>query len=180
MKKTAIIIIAAFMLLTISSCGMASDNDSYTGSDTSIGGLFWDILHGHRGDSGTQKTDAVTIRILNDTGADLADIAISYSQDGDVLGSCGTGHADNSPLKNGSECTFDFLPEDFPSGKITSLKLDIFARAVSEQDYTACGSVLIEKPAFGNEYELTIKYEDGCYCVLHSDDDCVDTGLSGG
>ena len=44
-----IILLMVFLMLGMAACG-PKEEEGYTGGDTSIGGLFRDILHGERGD----------------------------------------------------------------------------------------------------------------------------------
>lgn len=48
MKRCIIFLI--IIILTLSLCACTDSAREDTGGDTDIGGLFWDILHGERGD----------------------------------------------------------------------------------------------------------------------------------
>lgn len=55
------------IILALSLCACTDSERDDTGGDTDIGGLFWDILHGVRGDEPAQEEQTVIIDIHNDT-----------------------------------------------------------------------------------------------------------------
>ena len=57
--KTAILLTAVSMMLSLAACDAGTKDEKYTGGDTSIGGLFEDILNGERGDT-VETTPVVT------------------------------------------------------------------------------------------------------------------------
>ena len=164
MKKNIVLIIVLLMLLSLAACGDVNGQSDISG-DTSIGGLFWDILHGERGDSDSQKNQSITVSIFNETDIGLSDIAISWSQNGTVLGSRGMEHTNKTIIAKDEKCSFEFLPEDFKSGEMTDLQFDVFAGVIPGEDYVACGSIFITDPVFGEEYVFEIRFEEEDYSL---------------
>jgi len=160
MKKAVILLVISLMLLSMASCSRTN-----TSGDTSIGGLFSDILRGIRGDSGANDPRAVTLKIRNAADTAFTDIGIRWSQNGAVLGTRGMMNADHSPLKKGEEWSFEFLPEDIPTGELKDLLFEIFVGTAPGEDYTACGAAALSEAAFGDVYEYELRYEDGCFAL---------------
>ena len=150
---------AVCLLLAFTACGKAPE-EGYTGGDTSIGGLFRDILQGKRGDS-----DTVRVQIRNETDAEWKDIGIAWYVNGKMIGSRGMEHAGNTLIRKDESVTFRFLPEDFPAGETGDLQIDVYIGTASGEDYISCGTVRISDPAFGDLYSYELRCEDGRYTV---------------
>lgn len=63
-----------------------------------------------------QETGTFRIQVRNNIHAKIYGIAIHYYLDGELIGTRGVENADKSPLKQGNEFSFEFVPNDFPSG----------------------------------------------------------------
>lgn len=168
MKKILVILTEAALMLSFSACRANPDRVN-TAGDTSIGGLFWDILQGQRGD--TEKPQAILINIENHTGSGIPDIAMSWSQDGIPLGSRGMEHANQSPISEGEIISFDFLPEDFALAELKNLRFDVYVGAAPHEDYTACGGFFLETAAYGEAYSFELRMEDGSYVLWQTFED---------
>ena len=102
------------------------------------------------------SVDGFIVYIQNDTGADIHTVQLHYWLSGEVLGSMGGCHADNSPIKPGTSMEFQFLPEDFPkNADLSSFSLQIQALDENENPSTAAISLSVPA-AYGRIYEISL------------------------
>ena len=107
------------------------------------------------GAPGDEKS-VLTVRIVNQSEVNLYSIVASYSFDGETLGSkvC-------ERISSGYELIF--LTDELPTERIDSIKPDLYAAEKASEDYSFCGSAVIEYPQAGNIYTLTLSGD-----TLHS------------
>lgn len=147
MKRTIISILIIAALCVLTAC--TKNPGTYTGGDTDIGGMFHDIFFGEEQEELSFKLD-----IKNDTAANIYSAAISWYVDGEVVGSRGAlDAAGNYLLLPGQVITCEFLPDDFPDGELSEVKIDVFVKeSAGEVDFVPCGTLIIPSPVYGQDY----------------------------
>ena len=158
----SILIIAALCMLT--ACTRKSAADS--GGDTNIGGMFHGIFFGEE-----QKELSFTLDIKNDTSVKLYSAAISWYVDGEMVGSRGAlDAADNYLLLPGQVISCKFLADDFPDGKPSEVKIDVFVKEdPGDTDFVSCGTAIIPSPVYGQDYPVRL-VEDEKYSLISGDE----------
>ena len=138
MKHTILLILTALVILSIlTGCGAAGKQAS-TAAESKEGA-------------------ALTVRIVDQSAVKLYSIAVSYSANGETLGSkvCERieGEADQPVY------TFRFVPSELPAAPLDVLQLDVFAAEKAGEDFSSCGSAVIKSPQPGGVYTLTLNGE---------------------
>ena len=137
MKHTISILLAAVILSVLTGCGAAGKQASTIAENEK--GTVW------------------TVRILNQSAVNLYGIAVSYSANGDTLGSKACEQVD----KKAGQAVYEFRfgPDELPAVPIDSFRLDVFAAEKAGEDFSDCGSAVIKNPQPGGVYTLTLNGE---------------------
>ncbi|MBR0160365.1 MAG: hypothetical protein IJQ02_03595 [Oscillospiraceae bacterium] len=106
----------------------------------------------------------LTVRIVNQSAVNLNGIAVSYSANGETLGSKTCEQirveADQTVYE------FSFVRDELPTTSIDSFRLDVFAMEKAGEDYSDCGSAVIKSPQPGVIYTLALNGEDAAALTL--------------
>ena len=145
MKHTISILLTAVIILSmLTGCGAAGKQASTAEED--------------------EKKAVLTVRIVNQSAVKLYGIAVSYSANGETLGSkaCDRIEGDaDQPVY-----AFSFVRDELPTTSIDSFRLDVFASEKAGEDYSDCGSAVIKSPQPGLIYTLTLNGEDAAALTL--------------
>ena len=98
-----------------------------------------------------------TVRIVNQSPVSLYGIAVSYSANGETLGSKACERTD----KKGGQAVYEFRfgPDELPAAPIDTFRLDVFAAEKGGEDFSDCGSAVIKSPQPGDVYTLVLNGE---------------------
>ena len=105
----------------------------------------------------SEEKSVLTVRIVNQSAVNLYGIAVSYSANGETLGS----KACEQIEKNAGQAVYEFRfgQDELPAAPIDSFRLDVFAAEKAGEDYSDCGSAVIKSPQPGGLYTLTLHGE---------------------
>ena len=109
------------------------------------------------GISKNEQGNAMTVRIENQSAVNLYGIAVSYSANGEILGSKACERID----KNAEQAVYEFyfVPDELSAAPIDTFQLEVFAAEKAGEDYSDCGSALINSPQAGAIYSLALTGE---------------------
>ena len=138
MRHTILIILMVVIILTVlTGCGAAGKQASTI--------------------SENEVETVLTVRIVNRSAVNLYGIAVRYSANGETLGSkaCDRieGEADQPVY------AFSFVPDELPDTPLDAFRLDVFAAERAGEDYSDCGSAVIQSPQSGAAYSLALTGE---------------------
>ena len=105
----------------------------------------------------SEEKSVLTVRIVNQSAVNLYGIAVSYSANGETLGSKACEQID----KKAGQAVYEFRfgPDELPAVPIDTFRLDVFAAEKAGEDYSDCGSAVIKSPQPGGLYTLTLHGE---------------------
>ena len=105
----------------------------------------------------SEEGTVLIVRIINQSAVNLYDIAVSYSANGETLGSKACEQID----KKAGQAVYEFRfgPDELPAVPIDTFRLDVFAAEKAGEDYSDCGSAVIKSPQAGGLYTLTLHGE---------------------
>ena len=105
----------------------------------------------------SEEGTVLIVRIINQSAVNLYGIAVSYSANGETLGSKACEQID----KNAGQAVYEFRfgPDELPAVPIDTFRLDVFAAEKAGEDYSDCGSAVIKSPQPGGLYTLTLHGE---------------------
>ena len=104
-----------------------------------------------------EEGSGLTVRIVNQSAVKLYGIAVSYSANGETLGSKVCERIDKKAGQAIYE--FSFVPDELPAAPIETFRLDVFAAEKAGEDFSDCGSAVIKSPQPGAAYSLTLTGE---------------------
>ena len=101
-----------------------------------------------------EKETVLTVRIANQSAVSLYGIAVSYSANGETLGSKVCERTD----KKAGQAVYEFRfgPDELTAAPIDTFRLDVFAAEKAGEDFSSCGSAVIKSPQPGGVYTLTL------------------------
>ena len=145
MKHKIIMILAAVIILSVlTGCGAAEKQESAI--------------------AGSEKESILTVRIVSQSSLNLYGIAVSYSVNGETLGSKACERNDKKAEQTVYE--FCFVPEEHSAAPIEVFRLDVFAAEKAGEDFVPCGSAVIKSPQPGAVYTLALNGEDAAALTL--------------
>ena len=111
-----------------------------------------------------EKETVLTVRIANQSAVSLYGIAVSYSANGETLGSKVCERTD----KKAGQAVYEFRfgPDELPTAPIDTFRLDVFAAEKAGEDFSSCGSAVIKNPQPGGVYTLTLNGEEAASLTL--------------
>ena len=111
-----------------------------------------------------KQASTLTVCVVNQSAVNLYDIAVSYSANGETLGSKVCERID----KKGEQAVykFSFVQDELPAAPIGTFRLDVFAAEKAGEDYSGCGSAVIKSPQPGDVYTLALNGEDAAALTL--------------
>ena len=116
-----------------------------------------------------------TVRIVNQSPVSLYGIAVSYSANGETLGSKACDQirveADQTVYE------FNFVRNELPTASIDSFRLDVFAAEKAGEDYSDCGSAVIKSPQTGVVYTLTLNGDAVTALTLSTEEQDIELKL---
>ena len=135
--KLSMILTAAVILYVLTGCGAAGKQAAAIAE--------------------SEEKSVLTVRIVNQSAVNLYGIAVSYSANGETLGSKACEQID----KNAGQAVYEFRfgPDELPAVPIDTFRLDVFAAEKAGEDYSDCGSAVIKSPQPGGLYTLTLHGE---------------------
>ena len=142
--KVSIILAVAVILSVLTGCGAAGKQASTIAE--------------------SEKGIALTVRIVNQSAVNLYGIAVSYSANGETLGSkvC-------DQIKQEADQTvyeFKFVQDELPAAPIDTFRVDVFAAEKAGEDFSDCGSAVIKSPQLGGVYTLALNGEEAAALTL--------------
>ena len=105
-----------------------------------------------------KQASTLTVCVVNQSAVNLYDIAVSYSANGETLGSKACERIDEKDEQAVYE--FSFVQNELPAAPIDAFRLDVFAAEKAGEDYSDCGSAVIKNPQPGDVYTLAMNGED--------------------
>ena len=146
--KVSIILAVAVILSVLTGCGAAGKQASTIAE--------------------SEKGIALTVRIVNQSAVNLYGIAVSYSANGETLGSkvC-------DQIKQEADQTvyeFKFVQDELPAAPIDTFRVDVFAAEKAGEDFSDCGSAVIKSPQPGDVYTLALNGEDVAALALSTEE----------
>ena len=112
----------------------------------------------------SEEGTVLTVRIVNHSAVNLYGIAVSYSANGETLGSKVCERIDTNAGQVVYE--FDFVPDELPIAPIDSFRLDVFAAEQAGENFSDCGSAVIKSPQLGGVYTLALNGEEAAALTL--------------
>ena len=107
---------------------------------------------------------AFTVHIVNQSAVKLHDVAVSYSVNGETLGSKVSEHVKVKAEQTVYE--FRFVPDELSSSPIDDLRLEVFVAEKAGEDYSACGSAVIKSPQAVEVFTLSLHGEEAAALTL--------------
>jgi hypothetical protein len=123
------------------------------------------------GISENEEGTVLTVRIENQSAVNLYSIAVSYSVNGKLLGSKAYDRIDRKADHTVYE--FCFVRDELPIVSGDSFQIDVFAAEIAAEDYSDCGSVVIEQPRYGTVYTMLVQGDELSDLVLSTNEDAV-------
>ncbi len=117
-----------------------------------------------------EETVVLTVRILDQSAVNLYGIAASYSAKGETLGSILKVCELVDKKANQAVYEFNFVPDELPAAPIDSFRLDVFAAEKAGEDFSDCGSAVIQSPQPGGVYTLALNGEDVAALTLSTEE----------
>lgn len=105
----------------------------------------------------SEEGTVLTVRIENQSAVNPYGIAVSYSVNGEILGSKACDQINKKAEQAMYE--FSFVPDELPIAPIDSFRLDVFAAEQAGEDFSDCGSAVIKSPQLGCVYTLVLNGE---------------------
>ena len=135
--KLSMILTAAVILSVLTGCGAAGTQASTIAEN--------------------EKETVLTVRIVNQSAVNLYGIAVSFSANGDTLGSKACERTD----KKAGQAVYEFRfgRDELPAAPIDSFRLDVFAAEKAGEDFSSCESAVIKSPQPGAVYSLALNGE---------------------
>ena len=138
MKHTISIILAVTVILSLlTGCGAAGKHASTIAEN--------------------ENEPVLTVRIVNQSAVNLYGIAVSYSANGETLGSKVCEQID----KKAGQAVYEFRfgKDELPAVPIDAFRLDVFAAEKAGEDFSSCGSAVIKSLQPGAAYSLALNGE---------------------
>jgi len=111
-----------------------------------------------------KQASTLTVCVVNQSAVNLYDIAVSYSANGETLGSKVCERIDEKDEQAVYE--FSFVQDELPAAPIDAFRLDVFAAEKAGEDYSDCGSAVIKSPQPGDVYTLALNGGDAAALTL--------------
>lgn len=120
----------------------------------------------------SEKGIALTVRIINQSAVNLYGIAARCCVNDITLGS----KVCEQINKNTGQVVyeFDFVPDELPTTSIDSFRLDVFAAEKAGEDFSDCGSAVINSPQPGGVYTLVLNGEKATALTLSTAEEVVE------
>lgn len=150
--KIAMILAAAVILSVLTGCGAAGKQASTVAE--------------------SEEGIALTVRIVNQSAVNLYGIAARCCVNDITLGS----KVCEQINKNTGQVVyeFDFVPDELPTTSIDSFRLDVFAAEKAGEDFSDCGSAVINSPQPGGVYTLALNGEKATALTLSTAEEVVE------
>lgn len=150
--KISMILAAAVILSVLTGCGAAGKQASTIAE--------------------SEKGIALTVRIVNQSAVNLYGIAARCCVNDITLGS----KVCEQINKNTGQVVyeFDFVPDELPTTSIDSFRLDVFAAEKAGEDFSDCGSAVINSPQPGGVYTLVLNGEKATALTLSTAEEVVE------
>lgn len=113
-----------------------------------------------------QETGSFRINIQNNSSDKIYGMVMYYYLDGKLLGTRGMSNADGSSLKQGDKGSFEFIPEDFPSGTsaigLSGFSFDLYVVDSTGKETQVCKNMKVSaKYAWTFFFSLTGDFNTG-------------------
>lgn len=120
----------------------------------------------------SEEEIALTVRIVNQSAVNLYGIAARCCVNDITLGS----KVCEQINKNTGQVVyeFDFVPDELPTTSIDSFRLDVFAAEKAGEDFSDCGSAVINSPQPGGVYTLVLNGEKATALTLSTAEEVVE------
>lgn len=150
--KISMILAAAVILSALTGCGAAGKQASTIAE--------------------SEKGIALTVRIINQSAVNLYGIAARCCVNDITLGSkvCEQINKNNGQVVY----EFDYVPDELPTTSIDSFRLDVFAAEKAGEDFSDCGSAVINSPQPGGVYTLVLNGEKATALTLSTAEEVVE------
>lgn len=150
--KISMILAAAVILSVLTGCGAAGKQASTVAE--------------------SEKGIALTVRIINQSAVNLYGIAARCCVNDITIGS----KVCEQINKNTGQVVyeFDFVPDELPTTSIDSFRLDVFAAEKAGEDFSDCGSAVINSPQPGGVYTLVLNGEKATALTLSTAEEVVE------
>ena len=132
--KISILLTAVIILSVLTGCGATGKKSSTIAED--------------------EEETVLTVRIVNQSEVNLYGIAVSYSANGETLGSKVCEQIEGEAGQTVYE--FSFVPDELPTAPLDSFRFDVFAAEKAGEDFSDCGSAVIKSPQPGAAYSLAL------------------------
>jgi hypothetical protein len=111
-----------------------------------------------------EEESGLIVRIVNQSAVNLYGIAVSYSANGETLGSKVCERIDKKAEQAVYE--FSFGPDELPAAPVDTFLLEVFAAEKTGENFSACGSAVINSPHPGAAYSLALAGEAAATLTL--------------
>ena len=111
-----------------------------------------------------EEKSGLTVRIVNQSAVNLYSIAVSYSANGETLGSKVCERIDKKAEQTVYE--FSFGPDELPAAPVDTFRLEVFAAEKTGENFSSCGSAVIKSPQPGAAYSLALAGEAAATLTL--------------
>ncbi len=104
-----------------------------------------------------EEKSGLTVRIVNQSAVNMYSIAVSYSANGETLGSKVCERID----KKAGEAVYEFSfgPDELPAAPVDIFLLEVLAAEKTGKNFSSCGSAVIKSPQPGAAYSLALAGE---------------------
>lgn len=119
-----------------------------------------------------EKETVLTVRIENKSAVNLYGIAARCCVNDITLGSKVCEQINKYSGQVVYE--FDFVPDELPTTSIDSFRLDVFAAEKAGEDFSDCGSAVINSPQPGGVYTLVLNGEKATALTLSTAEEVVE------
>ena len=138
------------------------------------------VTTGKRASTIAEKDEGIvlTVRVVNQSAVNLYGIAVSYSVNGETLGSKACDRIEGEA--NQPVYVFSFDQDELPTVPIDTFRLDVFAAERAGEDYSDCGSAVIKSPQSGVIYILALSGEEAAALRLSTAEQDVEILASEG
>ena len=119
-----------------------------------------------------EKGTVLTVRIENKSAVNLYSIAARYRVNDITLGSKVCEQINNNTGQVVYE--FDFVLDELPTTSIDSFRLDVFTAEKAGEDFSDCGSAVINSPQPGGVYTLVLNGEKATALTLSTAEEVVE------
>ncbi|MBQ5521259.1 MAG: hypothetical protein IIT86_00370 [Oscillospiraceae bacterium] len=120
----------------------------------------------------SEEGTVLIVRIINQSAVNLYGIAARCCVNDITLGSKVCEQINNNTGQVVYE--FDFAPDELPTTSIDSFRLDVFAAEKAGEDFSDCGSAVINSPQPGGVYTLVLNGEKATALTLSTAEEVVE------